>query len=41
MLRHIYITDNLGSTINKLEQIASNMGHTLGTQKDYLKNIDV
>jgi hypothetical protein len=38
MLRHIFITYKLGPTLNKLEMIASNMGHSMQMQKDYLKN---
>lgn len=38
LLRHVFITYKLGPTINKLEEVASNMGHTLRTQKDYIKN---
>lgn len=38
LLRHIFITYNLRDSISKLEEVANNMGHTLRTQKDYIKN---
>ena len=41
LIRHIYITYKLAPTINKLEKIASNMGHTVEMQRDYIKDIVV
>lgn len=37
MLRHSYITSNLSPLINKLEETAKNMGHSVGQQKLYVK----
>lgn len=37
MLRHIYITDNLGDQIKDLEKKAEQMGHTPAQQKLYIK----
>lgn len=37
MLRHIFITDELGDDINRLEKRAEEMGHNLDTQRAYVK----
>lgn len=37
MLRHIFITDELGDEIEKLEKKAEAMGHSLEMQRDYVK----
>jgi integrase len=38
MLRHSYITENLGGKIEELDRIASDMGHSSSMQKGYVKN---
>lgn len=37
MLRHIYLSNEYGSTIEKRKEDAKNMGHSLSTQIDYIK----
>jgi integrase len=37
MLRHIFITDELGEDIERLEKKAEAMGHTVDTQRTYVK----
>lgn len=39
MLRHIYLTYRFGDTYKEMQQVADNMGHTISTQKDYIKDI--
>ena len=38
MLRHIFITEKLGDKYKELEETAKDMGHSMGQQKDYIKN---
>jgi hypothetical protein len=38
MLRHIFITENVGPKIKELEKVAQEMGHTMNEQKNYVKN---
>jgi hypothetical protein len=38
MLRHIYVSDLYGPIVKKMEQTAQNMGHSVETQKAYIKN---
>lgn len=38
MLRHIYLTDLYGDTVKKMKETADNMGHSSGTQKEYIKD---
>lgn len=38
MLRHIYITHKFGDKAQEMKQTAENMGHTVETQKDYIKD---
>jgi hypothetical protein len=37
MLRHIYLTETLGDTVAKMEEIAADMGHSVSQQRDYIK----
>lgn len=37
MLRHIYDTHKYGSVLKEMEKDAEMMGHTMATQKDYIK----
>jgi integrase len=37
MLRHIYLTDLYGDTVNKMKETANKMGHSVQTQKEYIK----
>jgi hypothetical protein len=37
MLRHIYLSDNLGDTIKKLDETAAQMSHTRNTQSRYVR----
>jgi len=37
MLRHIYLTENLGDTVAKMEELASDMGHSVSEQRNYIK----
>jgi integrase len=37
MLRHIYLTETLGDTVAKMEEIAMDMGHSVSQQRDYIK----
>jgi hypothetical protein len=37
MLRHIYDTHKYGSVLKEMEKDAEMMGHTMTTQKDYIK----
>lgn len=41
LLRHIFITDKLGPQIKEQQELADKMGHSVGTQKDYIKDIEV
>lgn len=41
MLRHIYLTYRFGDTYKEMQEVADNMGHTISTQKDYIKEINV
>jgi len=36
MLRHIYISHKFGDELKERERVASNMGHSLNQQKDYI-----
>lgn len=38
MLRHIYLSDKYGEEIDEMKEDADAMGHSLGQQKDYVKN---
>jgi len=38
MLRHIFITKEFGGEVKKMEKVASEMGHTVATQKAYIKD---
>jgi hypothetical protein len=38
MLRHIYITHKFGDKAEEMKKTADNMGHTVETQKDYIKD---
>jgi len=38
MLRHIYLTNKFGDNLDEMKKTADNMGHTVETQKDYIKN---
>ena len=38
MLRHIYLSDKYGDEINEMKEDAEAMGHSLGQQKEYVKN---
>jgi hypothetical protein len=38
MLRHIFITKEFGAENKKMEKVASEMGHTVSTQKAYIKD---
>jgi len=38
MLRHIFITKEFGAENKKMEKVASEMGHTVATQKAYIKD---
>jgi hypothetical protein len=37
MLRHIYLTETLGDTVSKMEEIAQDMGHSVSQQREYIK----
>jgi len=37
MLRHIFLTDKYGDTLNEAEKDAKEMAHSSGMQKDYIK----
>lgn len=37
MLRHIYITHKFGDKVDEMKKTADNMGHTVETQKEYIK----
>lgn len=37
MLRHIYLTETLGDTVAKMEELATDMGHSVSQQRDYIK----
>lgn len=37
MLRHIYLTNLYGDTVKKMKETADKMGHSIQTQKDYIK----
>jgi len=37
MLRHIYLSDNLGETVKGQEKLAADMGHSVAMQKEYVK----
>jgi integrase len=39
MLRHIYITSLFGDTVKQMEETAQKMGHSISTQKDYIKDV--
>jgi integrase len=38
MLRHIFLTDKYGNTLKEQEKDAKAMGHSVSTQKDYIKD---
>jgi len=38
MLRHIYITHKFGDKVQEMKETADNMGHTVETQKEYIKD---
>jgi hypothetical protein len=38
MLRHIYLSSKYGDDLKEREKDAKIMGHSLQTQKDYIKN---
>ena len=38
-LRHIFLSDKYGSIVKDMKNDAEKMGHTVETQKDYIKNI--
>lgn len=38
MLRHLYLSNKYGDTINEQEKDAKMMAHSVGMQKDYIKN---
>lgn len=40
MLRHIYLSDKYGDTLNEMKKDSTNMSHSLGMQKEYIKNED-
>ena len=37
MLRHIFLTEKFGDTLNEMEETANAMAHTISTQKEYIK----
>jgi integrase len=37
MLRHIYLSDKFGSTLDDMKKTSQEMGHNLNQQKDYIK----
>ena len=37
MLRHIYISDKFGNTLEDMKKTATGMGHSLNVQRDYIK----
>jgi len=37
MLRHIYLSDKFGDTLEDMKKTATGMGHSLALQKDYIK----
>lgn len=37
MLRHIYLTEKLGDTVSKMEEMAADMGHSVSQQREYIK----
>jgi len=39
LLRHIFITKEFGAENKKMEKVASEMGHTVATQKAYIKDV--
>ena len=39
MLRHIFLTDKYGETLDKQKEDAKNMAHSEGQQKDYIKKV--
>jgi hypothetical protein len=38
MLRHIYLSDNLGEAIKEQEKLATDMAHSTSMQRDYIKH---
>jgi integrase len=38
MLRHIYLSDKYGDTLTEMKKDSEAMGHSLGVQKNYIKN---
>ena len=38
MLRHLFLTTKYGDIKNEMEKDSNNLGHSLNTQKDYIKN---
>lgn len=38
LIRHIYLTDKYGKKLKEQKQSAENMGHSLQTQKEYIKD---
>ena len=38
-LRHIFLSDKYGDTVKDMKEDAEKMGHTVETQKTYIKNI--
>lgn len=37
MLRHIFLTETLGDTVSKMEEMAADMGHSVSQQREYIK----
>jgi len=37
MLRHIYLSSLYGDTLEKMKETADKMGHSIETQKEYIK----
>jgi hypothetical protein len=40
LLRHIFITDKLSDEVKKQKDIADKMGHSVATQKEYIKDLN-
>jgi len=38
LLRHIYLTHEFGDEVQKMKQVASDMGHSTNMQKEYIKD---
>ncbi len=41
MLRHIYLSSKYGDVLNEMKNDSKNMSHSIGTQKEYIKNNDI